>query len=143
ALVVLNRSSERAEALASEIDAVARPWSDLERELGLADGVISSTGAERPILTRDLIKRASRTRRHRPLVIVDIAVPRDVEPAAADLDGVYLFDIDDLERVVAENLKERQKEAALAPPLVEAEVDEFARWLRSQRVVPTIRTLRD
>jgi glutamyl-tRNA reductase len=142
-IVVVNRTPGRAEALALEIEGVARPWQELERELGLADVVISSTGAGTPILTRDLMKQVARGRRGRPLVVVDIAVPRDVEPAVAKLEGIYLFDIDDLERVVAENLKERQKEATAAAAIVEAEVDEFARWMRSQRVVPTIRSLRD
>jgi glutamyl-tRNA reductase len=82
-------------------------------------------------------------RRWRPLVVVDIAVPRDADPAIARLDGVYLFDIDDLERVVAENLKERQKEAEAAMQIVELEVGELRRWMRAQRVVPTIRSLRE
>ena len=84
-----------------------------------------------------------KARRWRPQVIVDIAVPRDADPAVGKLDGVYLFDIDDLERVVAENLKERQKEADAAQSIVELEVAELRRWLRAQRVVPTIRSLRE
>jgi glutamyl-tRNA reductase len=83
-----------------------------------------------------------KARRWRPLVVVDIAVPRDADPAVGRLDGVYLFDIDDLERVVAENLKERQKEADAAMTIVELEVSELRRWMRAQRVVPTIRSLR-
>jgi glutamyl-tRNA reductase len=143
ALHVVNRSPERAEALATEIDGVARPWEELEHELEAADVVISSTGAREPVLTHALLKRVVKARRYRPLVIVDIAVPRDVEPAVAKLEGVYLFDIDDLERVVAQNLGARQKEADAAGAIVEGEVGEFARWMRTQRVVPTIRSLRE
>jgi glutamyl-tRNA reductase len=142
-IVVVNRSAERAAELAAAIEGVARPWDALGHELELADVVISSTGAREPVLTRSLIKQVSKARRYRPIVIVDIAVPRDAEPEVAKLEGVYLFDIDDLERVVAENLKERQKEADAALGIVEAEVGEFGRWLRSQRMVPTIRSLRE
>jgi glutamyl-tRNA reductase len=142
-IVVTNRSPERAEALATEIDGVAKPWEQLTDLVAAADVVISSTGAKQPVLTRSLLKSAVKARRYRPIVIVDIAVPRDADPAAAKLDGVYLFDIDDLERIVAENLKERQKEADAAESIVSIEVDAFERWHRSQKVVPTIRSLRE
>lgn len=142
-ILVTNRSSERAEKLADEIDGVARPWDQLESLLTIADVVISSTGAREPVLTRPLLKKAMRQRRYQPLVIIDIAVPRDAEPAVGKLDGVYLFDIDDLERVVASNLKERAREAEAAARIIEAEAEHFEKWLRSQRVVPTIRSLRD
>jgi glutamyl-tRNA reductase len=95
------------------------------------------------VLTPKLFKRAMRKRRYRSIVVIDIAVPRDADPAIGKLDGVYLFDIDDLQRVVASNLKERAKEAELAGELVDREVVEFEKWLRSQRVVPTIRSLRE
>jgi glutamyl-tRNA reductase len=142
-IVVTNRSMERAEKLADEIDGIARPWEQLEELLALADVVISSTGAREPVLTVPLFKRVTKARRWRPLMIIDIAVPRDADPAIAKLDGVYLFDIDDLERVVAANLAERAKAAEVALRIVEHEVGQFQQWLRSQRVVPTIRALRD
>jgi glutamyl-tRNA reductase len=142
-ILVTNRSPEKAETLAQEVDGVARPWEQLEALLSLADVVITSTGARQPVLTRDLFKRVMRQRRYQPIVIIDIAVPRDAEPAIGELDGVYLFDIDDLERVVAANLKERAKEAEFAARIVEDEVVQFERWLSSQRVVPTIRALRE
>jgi len=110
-LLVTNRSPERAEELAAEVEGTARPWDDLPRLLAESDVVLSSTGATEPVLVPRLLKSAMKVRRWRPLVVVDIAVPRDADPAIAKLDGVYLFNIDDLERVVAENLKERQKEA--------------------------------
>jgi glutamyl-tRNA reductase len=142
-IVVTNRSFEKAERLADEIDGVARPWEQLEALLVFADVVISSTGAREPILTVPLFKRVSKARRWRPMMIVDIAVPRDADPKVAELDGVYLFDIDDLERVVAANLAERAKAAEAAMRIVDHEVGQFQQWLRSQRVVPTIRALRE
>ena len=142
-ILVTNRSPERATELADEVDGTAHPWSDLERLFTEADVVLSSTGASEPILTAKLIKAAMKARRWKPLVIVDIAVPRDAEPAVGKLDGVYLFDIDDLQKVVRENIAERQKEADAALVLVDAEVNEHRKWLRAQRVVPTIKSLRE
>ena len=142
-LIVTNRSPDKAEALAAEIDGVAKPWADLERLLVDADVVISSTGAREPILTRPLFKRVTKARRWRQLVVIDIAVPRDAEPAIADFDGVYVFDIDDLEKVVAANLAERAKAAKHAESIVEHEAGQFEHWLRTQGVVPTIRALRE
>jgi glutamyl-tRNA reductase len=139
---VTNRSIERARELAEEVDGHARAWEELPDLLAGADVVITSTGAREPILTRKLMKAALRARRYRPQVIVDIAVPRDADPEVARLDGAYLFDIDDLERVVAENLKERQKEAEAAEEIIASEVSQFLAWMRSQQVVPTIRSLR-
>jgi glutamyl-tRNA reductase len=142
-IVVTNRSPDKAEALAAKIDGIAKPWADLERLLTEADVVISSTGAREPILTRALFKRVTKARRWRQLVVIDIAVPRDAEPAIGELDGVYVFDIDDLEKVVAANLAERGKAAEHAGRIVEHEAGQFEHWLRSQGVVPTIRALRE
>ncbi|HTE52442.1 MAG TPA: glutamyl-tRNA reductase [Kofleriaceae bacterium] len=142
-ILVTNRSPEKAAELAAEVEGTARPWAELPALLAEADVVLSSTGATQPILDPKLMKGAMKARRWRPLVVVDIAVPRDADPAIGKLDGVYLFDIDDLERVVSENLKERQKEADAALSIVEVEVTELRRWLRAQRVVPTIRSLRE
>jgi len=141
-IMVTNRSLEKAEALADEVDGLAKPWEQLQSHLVLADVVISSTAASQPVLTKKLIKKVNKKRRYRPLVIVDIAVPRDAEEAVGKLDGVYLFDIDDLERVVASNLSERKKEANAALRIVDAEVEKFRHWQRTQKVVPTIRSLR-
>ncbi|MBE7450136.1 MAG: glutamyl-tRNA reductase [Kofleriaceae bacterium] len=142
-LVVTNRSPERAARLAAELDAVARPWEALEDLLVAADVVISSTGARTPILTAPLFKKVAKRRRWRPIVVVDIAVPRDADPAIGKQDGVYVFDIDDLERVVAANLAERQKAADAGERIVAVEVGQFDGWLRAQKVVPTIRALRE
>ncbi len=142
-IFVTNRSADKAERLAAEVDGVARPWEQLDSMLSIADVVISSTGATAPVLTKPMFKKVMKARRYRSIVIVDIAVPRDADPAIGKQDGVYLFDIDDLQRVVAANLQERAKEAEAAGALIAREVLEFDKWLRSQRVVPTIRTLRE
>ncbi|MBA3457507.1 MAG: glutamyl-tRNA reductase [Deltaproteobacteria bacterium] len=142
-IVVTNRSPQKAERLAEEIDGIAKPWEDLDKLLAEADVVISSTGAREPILTRALFKKVSKARRFRPMVVVDIAVPRDAEPAISDFEGVYLFDIDNLEKVVAANLADRAKAAEQAGKIVEHEASQFEHWMRSQGVVPTIKALRE
>ncbi|HEY5952398.1 MAG TPA: glutamyl-tRNA reductase, partial [Kofleriaceae bacterium] len=142
-IVVTNRSPAKAEALATEVEGVAKPWSDLEGLLVDADVVISSTGAREPVLTTALFKRVMKTRRWRNIVVIDIAVPRDAEPAVNKLDGVYLFNIDDLDKVVQQNLAERAKAAEHAARIVEHEAGQFEHWLRTQGVVPTIRALRE
>ncbi|MBT8492012.1 MAG: glutamyl-tRNA reductase [Deltaproteobacteria bacterium] len=140
---VVNRSRERAEELAAEIEGEARSWDQLQDLFAEADVVISSTGAKEPVLTKPLVKKAMRKRRYRPVVVVDIAVPRDADPAIHKFEGVYLFDIDDLRKVVDRNLRERSKEAVKADKIIGEEVTAFQRWLHSQRVVPTIRSLRE
>ena len=142
-IIVTNRSPDKAEALAAEIDGIAKPWADLEGLLVDADVVISSTGAREPILTRPLFKRVTKARRWRQLVVIDIAVPRDADPAISDFDGVYVFDIDDLEKVVAANLAERARAAEHAARIVDHEAGQFEHWMRTQGIVPTIRALRE
>ncbi len=142
-IVVTNRSPEKAEALAAEIDAIAKPWAELEALLVEADVVISSTGAREPILTKALFKKVIKARRYRNLMVIDIAVPRDADPDIGKLDGVFLYDIDDLDKVVQANLSERSKAAEQATRIVDHEVGQFERWQRSQGAVPTIRALRD
>jgi len=142
-IVVTNRSPEKAEALAAEIDADARPWAELEKLLTEADIVISSTGAREPILTKALFKKITKARRWKPMMVIDIAVPRDAEPAIGEFDGVFLFDIDDLDKVKKANIAEREKAADHATKIVEHEAGQFEHWLRTQAVVPTIRALRE
>ncbi|NVB81005.1 MAG: glutamyl-tRNA reductase [Kofleriaceae bacterium] len=142
-IVVTNRSPAKADALAEEVEGIAKPWADLEQLLVEADVVISSTGAREPILTKKLFKSVTKARRWRSMVVIDIAVPRDVEPEVGKLDGVYVFNIDDLDKVVQANLAERAKAAEHAGKIVEHEAGQFEHWMRSQGVVPTIRALRD
>jgi glutamyl-tRNA reductase len=141
-ILVSNRSPERAAELAAEVEGEARAWEQLADLLAASDVVISSTGSKQPILTRKLLKQAVKKRRYRPLLIVDIAVPRDAEAAVASLDGVYLFDIDDLEKVVAENLRLRGREASAGLQIIEAEALDFESWMRGQTIGPTIAMLR-
>lgn len=141
-IVVTNRSPEKATKLADEIDGVAKPWDQLEELLVDSDIVISSTGAREPILTKKLFKKVAKARKWRPIFVIDIAVPRDAEPAIGELDGVFLYDIDDLEKVVHANLAERAKAGEQALKIVEHEAGQFEQWMRTQGVVPTIRALR-
>ena len=142
-IVVTNRSPAKAEALAAEIDGLAKPWDELPALLAQADVVISSTGAREPILTVPLFKKVAKARRWKPIVVIDIAVPRDADPRIAELDGVFVYDIDDLEKVVAANLAGRAKAADQAGRIVEHEASQFEHWLRTQGVVPTIKALRE
>jgi glutamyl-tRNA reductase len=142
-IVVTNRSPEKARALAEEIEGDAKPWEDLQGLLVDADVVISSTGAREPILTKALFKKVMKARRWRNVMVIDIAVPRDAEAAIGELDGVYLFNIDDLDKVKQANLAERAKAAEHAAKIVEHEAGQFEHWMRTQGVVPTIRALRE
>ncbi|MDQ3340874.1 MAG: glutamyl-tRNA reductase [Myxococcota bacterium] len=142
-VVVTNRSPEKAEALAADIDGIAKPWELLPDLLADADVVISSTGAREPILTKALFKKVTKARRYRQMMVIDIAVPRDAEPVIGEMENVFLYDIDDLEQVVHRNLAERAKAGEQALKIVEHEAGQFEHWLRSQSVVPTIRALRE
>lgn len=142
-IVVTNRSPEKAERLAEEIDGIAKPWANLETLLADSDVVISSTGAREPILTKAVFKKVMKARKWRDIVVIDIAVPRDAEPSVEDLDGVYLYNIDHLEKIVAQNLADRAKAADQAGKIVEHEAGQFEHWMRSQGVVPVIRALRE
>ena len=142
-LLVTNRSPDRATALAAEIGGKARPWASLPELLAAADVVISSTGAQQPIIDRALMKQVVKARRHRPIFVVDIAVPRDVDPEAGKLDGVYLFDIDDLEKVVTDNRKGRERESSSAELIVATETAQFLAWQRAQAATPVIKELRE
>ncbi len=139
---IVNRTHERAVQMAFQLGARAAHFENLRGQILLADIVISSTGSSEPILSRKLIAEVMRERKQRPLFILDIAVPRDVEREVRTLPNVYLFDVDDLEEVVAENLKERRKEARQAQKILEVEVAHFEDWLRRQDAVPVIKQLR-
>jgi glutamyl-tRNA reductase len=139
---VINRTYERGVELAFQLGARAHRFEDLTGRLLLADIVISSTGSSEPVLTRRLLSSVMRQRKQRPLFIVDIAVPPDVDAEAGDLANIYLFNVDDLEQVVAENLKERRREARVAERLIREEVEHFLDWVRKQDAVPVIKDLR-
>jgi glutamyl-tRNA reductase len=141
-LTVTNRTRARADELARRFGATASDWSDLTGALTRADIVIASTGAQRPVLTHAMLGQAQRARRGRPLFVLDIAVPRDVEPEAASLNGIYLFDIDDLQKVAAEHREGRQSEAAAAEVIVEQELGRFVKAWRGRQLAPTVTALR-
>ncbi|HEY7676037.1 MAG TPA: glutamyl-tRNA reductase [Candidatus Methylomirabilis sp.] len=142
AIIVSNRNFDRAVALAGALGGRAARFDDLAAHLVLADVVIASTACPHPILRPPEIAGALRARRHRPLLLIDIAVPRNVDPACHDLDGAYVYDVDALAAVAAANATAREREAARAEAILEASLGEFAAWLRSLRVVPTIVDLR-
>lgn len=125
-VAVCNRSLEAAEALAARFAGRALPFERLEEGLSDADIVISSTGAPHAIITRAMLSRVLQRRRHRPLFVIDIAVPRDVEPEAAELGDLFLYDIDNLEQVVSDNLRLRQKEIAACEAIIEESARQFS-----------------
>jgi glutamyl-tRNA reductase len=141
ALLVCNRTWERAAELAGHLGGEAVPFERLADALTRSDIVISSTGASRPVLTCAMLRQAVRARRGRPVFLIDTAVPRDVEPEAADLEDVFLYNIDDLQAVVAKSLAVRQSEVDRVEGIVEEEVRRFGIWLRTQEVGPTIAAL--
>jgi glutamyl-tRNA reductase len=139
---VANRTLERAQELASAFDARALGLDELADELASADVVVASTSSPGHILAKADVAAALRARKGRPLLLVDLAVPRDLDPAINELDGCFLYDVDDLEAVVAETMSGRRSEAARAEQLVAAEADRFREWHASLDVVPTIASLR-
>ena len=141
-IVVANRTPERAEALARRFDGRAVGLDVVEAELARADVVVASTGSQALVVTAAQVERAMKARRGRPIFFIDIAVPRDVDPAVIELGGSDLYDIDDLERVVAESVAGRREEAVRAEAIVSEEADAFRAWQLSLDVVPAISSLR-
>ncbi|MHB8870556.1 MAG: glutamyl-tRNA reductase [Thermoleophilia bacterium] len=139
---VANRTYERAVELAGRFSGEAVRYESLEEHLAAVDIVITSTGASQPIVRRSDMERVMKGRKNRPIFLVDIAVPRDVEAAVNEVYNAYLYDIDDLQTVAASNLDERKQEAVAARTIVEEEVAAFQSWLRSLEVVPTMVELR-
>jgi len=142
-IIVANRTLERAMALAKRFRGTSVPLDEVAEELSRADIIISSTGSPDPILTADEVKRRMRSRRNRPLFFIDIAVPRDIEPAVNRIENVYLYNIDDLQGIVDLNRADRLREAGRAEHIITAEALKFESWLRTLEVVPTIVALRE
>jgi glutamyl-tRNA reductase len=141
-IVVASRTAAHAEALAAGIGAQPAPWEDLDALLTRADIVITATGSTRPVLTRARVEQAMHPRRTRPLFVIDIAVPRDVDPAVGDLEQVFLYNIDDLQTIISENVARRSMRVSRAEAIVEEEVTRFMAWLRAREAVPTVVALR-
>jgi glutamyl-tRNA reductase len=142
-LSVANRHLERAMELSNNIGGKAVLFDELANELVRADIVISSTSATNYIITADMIRKIARKRKNRPLFLIDIAVPRDIEPKVNNLENCFLYDIDDLKEVVKENSSQRNKEAVRAERIIEEEVIKFQNWLSTLDVVPTIVLLKE
>jgi glutamyl-tRNA reductase len=142
-LVIVNRSQERREALAREVGGEPRPWTDLERSLVEADIVISSTSSPGYVITPDTLKGVRKARKGRSLFLIDIAVPRDVDPAVNKMENVYLYDVDDLSQIVAESLSGRAAEAARAAAIADEEARGFEAWTAEQALTPAIVALRE
>jgi glutamyl-tRNA reductase len=127
-LIIANRSLENAQALAANLGAYAISLSDLPQHLSEADIVISSTASREPILTRSMVENAIDARRRRPMFLVDLAVPRDIEASVSELEDVFLYTIDDLRRVIDENLRSRQAAAREAEALIDLQVEHYLAW---------------
>jgi len=141
-VIVVNRTFEKAALLASTFSGEAVPFEELEERLGSADIVISSTGAPGVVIDRKMVQRTLKRRKHRPMFFIDIAVPRDIDPAVNSLENVYSYDIDDLEGVVQANIRARAQEAAKAEEIIAGELRQFMEWSRSREAFPTIVKLR-
>jgi len=140
-ILVANRTLERARSLAMEFEGHALTLDQLDDYLDRADIILSSTGASTFVLLPDAISKAASKRKGSPMFLVDIAVPRDIDPRIADLDDVYLYDIDDLQQVVQGNVEHRQEQAEEARALLEQEALSFLGWLKSLESVPLIRNI--
>ena len=142
-VTVVNRTFERAEELAQRFNGKAAPYEQLFELLTRADIVISSTGSAGYILNKETALKLNVARRNRPIFLVDIAVPRDIDPEINTIDDMFVYDIDDLQQVAEANLKHRRKEAELAEQIVEEEVESVMRRLKSVEVAPTIVSLNE
>ena len=142
-VVVTNRTLARAEKLAAQFEGRAVAFDEFDRYLPEVDIVVSSTGAPHFVLGVEAVKAAMKARKQKPVFLIDIAVPRDMDPRINELPNVYLYDVDDLQGVVESNKKERAKEAGKAETIVLEEVQSFLAWLKTLEVTPAIRALRD
>lgn len=140
--VVANRTRERAEELAERYGGEAIDLGALPDALAHADIVVASTASPLPLLGKGSVERAVKKRRHSPIFMVDIAVPRDIEPEVGELDDVYLYTVDDLRQVIEENLRSRHHAAEEAEEIIDLQADRFMTWLRSLESVPAIRRFR-
>ena len=141
-ITIASRTLSTAEGLARQVGGAAVPWSSLPPALTGADIVVTATGASEPVLTRARVQEAMRSRRARPLFLIDIALPRDVEASVGNLDQVFLYNIDDLQAIVQENLARRGAELERAEAIVGEEVARFAAWMQSREIIPTVVALR-
>jgi glutamyl-tRNA reductase len=142
-IAVANRTSERAEKLARRFGGEAIELKALAERLHEFDIVVSSTASSLPILGKGLVERALRARRRRPMFMVDLAVPRDIEPEAGELDDVFLYTVDDLAQIVSDNRDARRAAVEQAEAMIDTQVGQFMRWMQVRESVPLIRALRE
>ncbi|MEO8164407.1 MAG: glutamyl-tRNA reductase [Betaproteobacteria bacterium] len=142
-MMFANRSMERGALLANRFRGSVITLNDLPDQLSQHDIVVTCTASTLPILGKGMIERAIKLRRHRPILMIDLAVPRDVEPEVAELDDVFLYSVDDLGKIVQEGLDSRYAAVAQAEAIINTNVHAFMQWLQNRELVPTIRALRD
>lgn len=142
-MVVANRTLARGEELAAKIGGEAILLNDLPERFAEFDIVVTSTASQLPIIGLGMVERAIKARKHRPVFMVDLAVPRDIEPEVAQLDDVFLYTVDDLAQVVTDGMVNRQEAAIDAEIIVQARVEHFMHWMKTRDAVPTIKALRD
>lgn len=142
-MTIANRTIERGLQLANKIGGQAILFNDLPERFADFDIVITSTASQLPIVGLGMVERAIKTRRHRPIFMVDLAVPRDIEPEVAQLDDVFLYTVDDLAQVVSDGMENRQEAAINAEMIVAARVEGFMQWFKKRDAIPTIKALRD
>ena len=142
-IVIANRTYETGCNLAKEFNGRAIRFDDYLNELAHADILICSTGAQNYVLMKEQMQKVMKERKNRPVFLIDISVPRNIDPEINDLDNVYLYDVDDLQGTVDTNILERQKEAKKAEDIIEEEIETFRKWLSSLDSVPTVIALRE
>jgi glutamyl-tRNA reductase len=142
-MIITSRTAAHADALAAVVGARAVPWEELDSALATADIVVTATGSQRPIITRAQVEAVTGRRRRDPLFVIDVAVPRDVEATVGDIEQVFLYNVDDLQSVVQENISRRAAEIARAEAIVAEEVAKFTAWQRSRGAIPTVVALRE
>lgn len=142
-VTVANRTVDRARQLAHRYEGQAITLNELPEQLALHDIVVTCTASPLPILGKGMLERAIKARRHRPIFIVDLAVPRDVEPEVADMNDIFLYTVDDLAEIVRDGVEARQGAVAQAEAIIDNSVASFMHWMETREMVPTIRALRD
>jgi glutamyl-tRNA reductase len=141
-IIVANRTLERAHQLADQFDGYAIALTEISNHLSEADIVISSTASPLPVLGKGAVESALKKRKHQPMFMVDIAVPRDIEAEVGELDDIYLYTVDDLEEVIQENIRSRQEAAEQADEIIDLHTEEFMGWLRSLDAVELVQDYR-
>jgi glutamyl-tRNA reductase len=141
-IVITSRTPAHAAALAADVGGRTVPWDEMRQAMGGADIVVTATGSQRPIIFREDVEAVRGRRRAEPLFIIDVAVPRDVDPAVTEIEQVFLYNVDDLRGIVQENLARRGAEIARAEAIIAEELTRFTTWQRSRRAIPTVVALR-